>query len=206
MDFLRKQTEFQIRRRKGEPRRVAPIVQRATAFADVKALSALVFVTIFMAATSLAIAVSPAQAKHHHATRAAHQKAPGKSTMAKSNPAEAGPDRQANPEVPASEPPPPPYEPQILRLAEILGALAYLDDLCGSTGSADWRAKMQQLLEAEAKTTFRKERLAGTFNRSFRDYERSYRACTPNAQAIITRFLAEGGKLAHEVVNRYSAS
>lgn len=65
---------------------------------------------------------------------------------------------------------------------------------------------MQALLEAEAKTAFRKERLAGTFNRSFRGYERSYRVCTPNAQAVITRFLSEGGRLAHEVVNRFSAS
>jgi len=59
------------------------------------------------------------------------------------------------------EAPPPPYEPQILRLAEILGALAYLDDLCGS--KSDWRVRMQQFLEAEAKTPERKERFAGSF-------------------------------------------
>ena len=85
-------------------------------------------------------------------------------------------------------------------------ALTYLEDLCLSPDSIDWRAKMQQFMDAETKTPFRKERLAGNFNRSFHDYERSYRVCTPNAQAIISRFLAEGGKLAHEVVNRYSAS
>lgn len=104
----------------------------------------------------------------------------------------------------APEPPPPPYEPQILRLAEILGALAYLDDLCGS--KSDWRVRMQQFLEAEAKTPERKERFAGSFNRSFHDYEQSYQTCTPNAQIIIGRFLSEGGRLARDVVNRFSAS
>jgi uncharacterized protein (TIGR02301 family) len=102
--------------------------------------------------------------------------------------------------------PPPPYDPEILRLAEILGALTYLDTLCASNPPGDWRAKMQALLEADAKTAARKERLAGSYNRGFHDYERTYQLCTPNAQAIIGRFLAEGGKIAHEVVNRYGAS
>jgi uncharacterized protein (TIGR02301 family) len=84
--------------------------------------------------------------------------------------------------------------------------LTYLDDLCASKPSGDWRAKMQTLLEAEAKTAGRKERLAGSYNRGFRDYERTYHSCTQNAQAVISRFLAEGGKIAHDVVNRYGAS
>ena len=101
---------------------------------------------------------------------------------------------------------PPPYDPELLRLAEILGALTYLDELCASNPSGDWRAKMQSLLEAEAKTAARKERLAGSYNRGFHDYERTYQACTQNAQVVISRFLAEGGKIAHEVVNRYGSS
>jgi uncharacterized protein (TIGR02301 family) len=100
----------------------------------------------------------------------------------------------------------PPYDPELLRLAEILGALTYLDGLCTAKPTADWRAKMQALLEAEAKTNARKERLAGSYNRGFRDYERSYHFCTPNAQAAIGRFLAEGSKIAHEVVSRYGTS
>ncbi|WOJ90021.1 TIGR02301 family protein [Methylocapsa polymorpha] len=167
-------------------------------------------------AISGAIAVAlilapPAQAQQTH--KSAHSRPHAKSASAKSAHAkpkspEAKPAEPPapGPETPASEPPPPPYEAQVLRLAEILGALSYLDELCGSGDSAEWRARMQALLEAEAKTTFRKERLAGTFNRSFRGYERSYRVCTPNAQAVINRFLAEGGRLTHEVVNRFSAS
>ena len=125
---------------------------------------------------------------------------PGKTEPGKTEPGKAG-DAAA---APPPEPPPPPYEPQILRLAEILGALAYLDDLCGA--KSDWRVRMQQFLEAESKTPERKERLAGSFNRSFHDYEQSYRTCTPNAEVIIGRFLSEGGRLARDVVNRFSAS
>jgi uncharacterized protein (TIGR02301 family) len=133
------------------------------------------------------------------AGKAKHQKT--KPNKAAAKPA---PDAKAAP-APETEPPRP-YDPEILRLAEILGALTYLDTLCAANPPADWRAKMQALLEADAKTAARKERLAGSYNRGFRDFERTYHLCTPNAQAIIGRFLAEGGKIAHEVVNRYGAS
>jgi len=73
--------------------------------------------------------------------------------------------RQIRP-APETEPPAP-YDPEILRLAEIPRALTYLDDLCASNPSGDWRAKMQALLEADAKTAARKERLAGSYNRGF---------------------------------------
>lgn len=137
----------------------------------------------------------PAEAGHHkdrhhhkHGTKAA----------------KAAPSQQAAPE-PAAEVPPP-YERQMLRLAEILGALSYLDEICDAGSDDPWRAKMQALIEAEAKTKLQKERLAGTFNRGFRGYEMSYHACTTNARAIIDRFLAEGRRLAHEIVDRYGAS
>jgi uncharacterized protein (TIGR02301 family) len=105
--------------------------------------------------------------------------------------------------APAAEEPLPPYEPRLLRLAEILGALSYLQDLCGGPDSKAsgqvWRAQMTALLETEGKTPLRKERLAGAYNRGFRGYEFGYRHCTANAQAIITRFLDESGKLAHDI-------
>jgi uncharacterized protein (TIGR02301 family) len=133
-----------------------------------------------------------------------HAKAKHQKTKPKKAAAKPAPDAKAAPAQEAE--PPRPYDPEILRLAEILGALTYLDGLCGANPPGDWRAKMQALMEADAKTAARKERLAGSYNRGFHDYERSYRLCTPNAQAIIGRFLAEGGKIAHEVVNRYGAS
>jgi uncharacterized protein (TIGR02301 family) len=150
---------------------------------------------------------APAQPQGTPAHKSQTSKAkPSKPKPKKAVAATPAPDAKGNTPAPAAEGPPPPYDPEMLRLAEILGALTYLDDLCASKPSGDWRAKMQTLLEAEAKTTARKERLAGSYNRGFHDYERSYRVCTQNAQAVISRFLAEGGKIAHDVVNRYGSS
>ncbi len=105
--------------------------------------------------------------------------------------------------APLIEGPPPPYEPQLLRLAELMGALTYLRDLCQDNDGPVWRAKMAGIIEAESASPARKERLAGAFNEGFRGYETTYRTCTPNAVAIIARSIDEGARLAHEIGNRY---
>ncbi len=116
----------------------------------------------------------------------------------------------AKPAAPAEQPatppaePPPPYESQLLRLAEVIGALSYLRDLCGADDGATFRAKFASLLEAEGTTPARKETLAGAFNRGFRDYELTYRACTPAAREIVARFLDEAARIARDVANRYA--
>jgi uncharacterized protein (TIGR02301 family) len=108
----------------------------------------------------------------------------------------------AEPPAPAADPPPP-YEPQLLRLAELMGALAYLRDLCGAHDADAFRAKMASLLEVEARSQARKESLAGAYNNGFRGYELSYRVCTPAAREIIARFLDEAAKISTDVANRY---
>lgn len=112
--------------------------------------------------------------------------------------------KPAPPPLVPTEPVPPLYEPQLLRLSELVGALTYLRDLCNAGDGNVWRAKMAMIIEAEATTPTRREKLAGAFNKGFRDYEITYRTCTPNADAIIARYLDEGGRLAHEIGNRYS--
>jgi uncharacterized protein (TIGR02301 family) len=106
-------------------------------------------------------------------------------------------------EKPATDAPPPPYEPQLLRLSEIMGALAYLRDLCGAPDADAFRAKMAALLEVEAKTDARKERLAGAYNRGFEGYALTYRACTPAAHEIVARFLDEAARISKDLANRY---
>ncbi len=113
----------------------------------------------------------------------------------------------ANP-APAVEGPPPPYEPQLLRLSEIMGALSYLQPLCGApdAAAATWRAEMQDLMSAENVGPSRRERLAGAFNRGLRGYQYSYRVCTPTARLVSARFLDEGARIAHDVSARYRAN
>ena len=50
----------------------------------------------------------------------------------------------------------PPYERQLLRLAEILGALSFLRDICGDNDSAEWRRRMTAIIEAEGVTGARR--------------------------------------------------
>ncbi len=104
--------------------------------------------------------------------------------------------------APAAEPPPP-YQPQLLRLAEIMGALTYLRDLCGAGDGAKFRARMAALLEAESASETERDLLAGAYNRGFEDYRITYRECTPAAGEIIANFLSEMARLATEVASRY---
>ncbi len=148
----------------------------------------------------------PAPSGSGAAGTSAPQAKPAKPKPRKPKPTEAK--AQPDPSLPAAaaEGPPPPYETNLLRLAEILGALAYFDELCAAKPSGAWGEKMHALLAAEGTAKGRKERLAGSYNRGFRDYERTYHVCTPNAHAVMSRFLAEGSKLAHDVVSRYGRS
>jgi uncharacterized protein (TIGR02301 family) len=105
----------------------------------------------------------------------------------------------------AIDAPPPPYEGQMLRLAEVLGALSYLRDLCGSKDGEDWREKMTALLDAEAPEGPRRETMIAAFNRGFRGFELTYRACTPNAGVVTARYLEEAGRISRDITYRYGA-
>jgi uncharacterized protein (TIGR02301 family) len=112
------------------------------------------------------------------------------------------PQQQAEP-APVVEPPPAPYEKELLRLAEIMGGLAMLRPLCSAPDATEWSRRMQVLLEAEGSTPGRKERLAGAYNRGYQAYALTYRVCTPSAQEASSRFLAEGEQLARSITGRY---
>ncbi|MDR3463129.1 MAG: TIGR02301 family protein [Beijerinckiaceae bacterium] len=96
-----------------------------------------------------------------------------------------------------------PYDPSLMRLAEVLGALSYLRGLCGEKDAAAWHARMQALLDAEGTTPTRKDHLAGAFNSGLQGYALSYRTCTPNARVIIDRFLSEASRITKTLENRF---
>lgn len=111
------------------------------------------------------------------------------------------------PEEAAKAPPPParpvPYDGELSRLSELLGALHYLQPLCGEKDKERWRNEMQDLLNTEQPSPERKDRLTASFNRGYQSYELTYRNCTPSANLAIDRFLGEGAKLAHDIATRY---
>jgi uncharacterized protein (TIGR02301 family) len=115
--------------------------------------------------------------------------------------------RPAAPPAPKEEPAPelpPAYEPDILRLAEVLGTLGYLSALCEQPGSESWQQRMTQLLEAEGVTQQRKERLAGAYNRGYLGHQPAHRICTERSRLVIDRLLEQGQKITRDLATRYS--
>jgi uncharacterized protein (TIGR02301 family) len=106
--------------------------------------------------------------------------------------------------APPAEIPPPIYEDKLLRLAEILGSLSFLRELCGEKDGAAWRGEMTSLIEAERPVETRRTRLIARFNHGFETYNAVYRTCTPSARLAIGRYLKEGQILASDVRSRYS--
>jgi len=126
-------------------------------------------------------------------------------------PAPARPPASAAPPVAPSGPPPPllqdepaPYDPDLERLSEILGALHFLRGICSSTEGQKWRNEAQALIDAEAPTGNRHDEMIAGFNRGYRGFQQSYRTCTPAADAVIRRYLEEGAKIARDITARYA--
>jgi uncharacterized protein (TIGR02301 family) len=97
-----------------------------------------------------------------------------------------------------------PYDGDLQRLSEILGALHYLRGICGSKEGQKWRAEMQALIDAEAPTGDRRSKLQTSFNNGFRVFQQTYRTCTPAANVTIRRYLLEGSKISREITARYA--
>ena len=93
-----------------------------------------------------------------------------------------------------------PYDEKLMRLAEILGAMHYLRELCSANEGSLWRDKMKDLLDAEGATALRRARLTRSFNQGYRSYRRTYVSCTPTAQTSISRFMNEGVQLSESLV------
>lgn len=93
-----------------------------------------------------------------------------------------------------------PYDPKLLRLAELIGSVHYLRELCGANEGQFWRDTMQELMKSEGSSAERRSRLTLSFNQGYRSYSRTYNVCTPTARAAIDRFLAEGAEIADGLI------
>jgi uncharacterized protein (TIGR02301 family) len=116
-------------------------------------------------------------------------------------PAKEAPKEQPKEAAPADAPAP--YDRDLMRMAEVIGSLAFLRGLCATPDAAEWPARMKALIEAEGITPARRDRLAGAYNRGYRGYALTYRICTPAAHEAAARFLAEGERLSHGLAGRF---
>jgi uncharacterized protein (TIGR02301 family) len=107
---------------------------------------------------------------------------------------------QTAPQAPAQAPP---FEPQLLRLAELMGALHYLRALCGFSDAPVWRDRMNDLIDGQGLDQAAKERYAGAFNRGYRTYGETYRTCDEAAAKVIRSYLSESGAIIKDLDSRY---
>ncbi|MEZ5849232.1 MAG: TIGR02301 family protein [Hyphomicrobiaceae bacterium] len=93
-----------------------------------------------------------------------------------------------------------PYDFKLFRLAEVLGAVHYLRELCGSDDGSLWRDRMSEIIAGEGSSALRRARLTRRFNEGYRSYSRTYQSCTTTAKTAINRFLSEGAELSEAIV------
>jgi uncharacterized protein (TIGR02301 family) len=95
-----------------------------------------------------------------------------------------------------------PFEPGLMRLAEVLGSLHFLRNLCGEKGD-QWRGEMEKLLDSENPDPDRRARFIASFNRGYRSFGGTYTQCTASATEAINRYMKEGETLSRDIASRY---
>lgn len=99
---------------------------------------------------------------------------------------------------------PPAYQDRLLRLAEIVGSVQYLRNLCNGEPETSWRDSMQALIDSETGgEPQRRESLTAGYNRGFRAFASVYASCTDAARVAEARYRREGATLVSEIVARY---
>jgi uncharacterized protein (TIGR02301 family) len=144
---------------------------------------------------------APAQAQFWAAplAPAPRPQAPAKPPGAASTPAAPAAQPQASQQERSA-----PYDRDLQRLSEILGALHFLRGICNSNEGQKWRTEAQTLIDAEAPTGDRHDAMVASFNRGYRGFQQSYRTCTPAADVVIRRYLQEGARIARDITARYA--
>ena len=112
-----------------------------------------------------------------------------------------------SPEATAEDTPAPnkpmPYDRDLQRLSEILGALHFLRGVCNSGEGEKWRSEAKALIDAEAPSGNRREQMVASFNRGYSGFEQTYHICTPAADIVIRRYMEEGAKIARDITAHY---
>ena len=82
-----------------------------------------------------------------------------------------------------------------MRLAEILGAMHHLQQLCKAYDDQTWRKQMIVLMRAEGARGIKHTRLVASFNRGYRQAQDVYDSCSKPANTKIDTYTIEGARL-----------
>lgn len=95
-----------------------------------------------------------------------------------------------------------PFDAGLMRLAEVLGSLHFLRNLCGEKGTV-WRDQMEKILESENPDPARRAQFIAGFNRGYRSFEGTYTSCTASAVQAIERYVREGERLSRDIASSF---
>ncbi|WP_273789151.1 TIGR02301 family protein [Bartonella sp. ML70XJBT] len=102
----------------------------------------------------------------------------------------------------------PPYEKKLLRLAEILGSLHFLQNLCEPPTNQvpinQWYDYMNALIEAEHPIPQRRAYFYEAFNEAYRAFSENYHHCTQAAIEANQRYIKEGRALSENLLMHYN--
>jgi uncharacterized protein (TIGR02301 family) len=165
-----------------------------------RTLTALLFALLL----ALGLALAPAAPARAQFFQFGPQPPPEPRAAQPKSPALPKPQTPVAPPVPPQQTEAAPYDRDLDRLSEILGALHFLRGICGSNEGLKWRIEAQALIDAEAPAGDRHDQMVASFNRGYRGFQQSYRSCTPAATVVIHRYLQEGASIAREITARYA--
>ncbi|WP_455477429.1 TIGR02301 family protein [Bartonella sp. B41] len=93
----------------------------------------------------------------------------------------------------------PSYDRKLLRLAEILGSLHYIQNIC-STPTNKWYNHMVALIEVENPVPQRRAYFYEAFNEAYRAFSENYHHCTQSAIEANKRYIKEGKSLSESLI------
>jgi len=94
------------------------------------------------------------------------------------------------------------YQDRLVRLAEIMGSLYHLRDVCGRSEGDLWRKNLQRLMETEDPPQDTRGRMVAGFNQSYEQQRRSHSRCSGAATDEITRLAREGERLTNQLAQQ----
>lgn len=87
------------------------------------------------------------------------------------------------------------YWADVMRVAEILGGVHYLRDLCNGREGQVWREKMRELLDVTAPDADMRELLVSRFNAAYHKARAAHGRCTGETVTNLNRLTDEGANL-----------
>lgn len=99
---------------------------------------------------------------------------------------------------------PHPYDNALLQLADNLGALQFLTNLCGKDNDKFWLEKMDALLKAQNPSLAQRLELVAAFNNAYRSFATNYRSCTTSAQEALNYYNNQVKTIINNLLQQYS--